>query len=96
MGGSRAEIGPGTRRVLLEAAWFWPMAVARTGARLGLHSEARVRFERGVDPEIAGAAVDRFVALLATVPAVDGGSGSGSDRVGPGPGSRSGPAVGPA
>jgi phenylalanyl-tRNA synthetase beta chain len=68
MGGSRAEIGPETRRVLLEAAWFWPMAVARTGARLGLHSEARVRFERGVDPEIAGVAVDRFVALLGTVP----------------------------
>jgi phenylalanyl-tRNA synthetase beta chain len=77
MGGSRAEIGPGTRRVLLEAAWFQPMAVARTGARLGLHSEARVRFERGVDPEIAGAAVDRFVALLATVPPVEGGGESG-------------------
>jgi phenylalanyl-tRNA synthetase beta chain len=67
MGGSRAEIGPDTRRVLLEAAWFSPMAVARTGARLGLHSEARVRFERGVDPEIAVAAVERFVALLGTV-----------------------------
>ena len=59
------EIGPATRRVLLEAAWFSPMAIARTGKRLGLHSEARVRFERGVDPEIAPAAVDRFVSLLA-------------------------------
>jgi phenylalanyl-tRNA synthetase beta chain len=67
MGGRRAEIGPDTRRVLLEAAWFSPMAVARTGSRLGLHSEARVRFERGVDPEVASAAVERFVALLATV-----------------------------
>jgi phenylalanyl-tRNA synthetase beta chain len=75
MGGSRAEIGPDTRRVLLEAAWFWPMAVARTGVRLGLHSEARVRFERGVDPEIAGAAVDRFVALLATVSGAEGPTG---------------------
>ena len=84
MGGSRAEIGPGTRRVLLEAAWFLPMAVARTGARLGLHSEARVRFERGVDPEIAGAAVDRFVALLSTVPAGESGTGPGvSVRRGP-------------
>jgi phenylalanyl-tRNA synthetase beta chain len=77
MGGSRAEIGPETQRVLLEAAWFAPMAIARTGARLGLHSEARVRFERGVDPEIAVAAVDRFVALLAAV----------------GPGLRRGPTV---
>jgi phenylalanyl-tRNA synthetase beta chain len=67
MGGSRAEIGPDTRRVLLEAAWFSPMAVARTGTRLGLHSEARVRFERGVDPQIAVAAVERFVALLGAV-----------------------------
>ena len=88
MGGSRAEIGPGTRRVLLEAAWFLPMAVARTGSRLGLHSEARVRFERGVDPEIAGAAVDRFVALLSTVPA--GTPGRGRSR-GPGAGSGPGP-----
>jgi phenylalanyl-tRNA synthetase beta chain len=72
MGGARAEIGPATRRVLLEAAWFTPAAIARTGKRLGLHSEARVRFERGVDPEVAPAAVDRFVALLG---AVEGGQG---------------------
>ncbi len=67
MGGARAEIGPSTRQVLLEAAWFSPMAIARTGKRLGLHSEARVRFERGVDPGIAPAAVDRFVALLSAI-----------------------------
>jgi phenylalanyl-tRNA synthetase beta chain len=67
MGGSEAEIGPTTRRVLLEAAWFNPVAIARTGSRLGLHSEARVRFERGVDPEVAPTAVDRFVSLLALV-----------------------------
>jgi phenylalanyl-tRNA synthetase beta chain len=72
MGAASAEIGPDTRRVLLEAAWFYPMAVARTGRRLGLHSEARVRFERGVDPELAGAAVERFVSLLA---AAEGGGG---------------------
>jgi phenylalanyl-tRNA synthetase beta chain len=67
MGGSQSEIGLATRRVLLEAAWFSPVAIARTGSRLGLHSEARVRFERGVDPDVAEAAVDRFVGLLATV-----------------------------
>lgn len=68
MGGAHAEIGPGTRRVLLEAAWFDPLAIARTGKRLGLHSEARVRFERGVDPDVALRAADRFVALLHSVP----------------------------
>jgi phenylalanyl-tRNA synthetase beta chain len=71
MGGSQAEIGAATTRVLLEAAWFSPGAVARTGIRLGLHSEARVRFERGVDPQVAPAAVDRFVALLASIAATD-------------------------
>jgi len=67
MGGASAEIAADTRRVLLEAAWFTPMAIARTGKRLGLHSEARVRFERGVDPQIAAAAVDRFVSLLCDI-----------------------------
>ncbi len=72
MGGADAEIGPGTRRVLLEAAWFDPLAIARTGKRLGLSSEARVRFERGVDPAVALRAADRFVALLASVPGGEG------------------------
>jgi phenylalanyl-tRNA synthetase beta chain len=68
MGASRAEIGPETTRVLLEAAWFTPMAVARTGKRLGLHSEARMRFERGIDPEVATVAAARFISLLAALP----------------------------
>jgi phenylalanyl-tRNA synthetase beta chain len=72
MGGAAAEIGPTTERVLLECAWFEPTAIARTGNRLGLHSEARTRFERGVDPEIADRAVARFCALLRTVPGGEG------------------------
>ncbi|HLH99150.1 MAG TPA: phenylalanine--tRNA ligase subunit beta, partial [Acidimicrobiales bacterium] len=72
MGGADSEVSDTTTTVLLEAAWFAPMAVARTGTRLGLVSEARHRFERGVDPELAPRAVDRFVQLLAaTLP--DGG-----------------------
>ncbi|MDQ2727451.1 MAG: phenylalanine--tRNA ligase subunit beta [Actinomycetota bacterium] len=65
MGGENTEIGPDTTTVLLEAAYFTPMAIARTGARMGLATEARSRFERGVDPEIATRAVQRFAALLA-------------------------------
>jgi phenylalanyl-tRNA synthetase beta chain len=68
MGGASAEISDGTEQVLLECAWFDPRTVARTGNRLGLQSEARSRFERGVDPEAAPAAVERFCALLASVP----------------------------
>jgi phenylalanyl-tRNA synthetase beta chain len=82
MGGSESEIGSSTRRVLLEAAWFNPAAIARTGTRLGLHSEARVRFERGVDPDIAPSAVNRFVGLLAAV-AADGAAGGPPLRQGP-------------
>jgi phenylalanyl-tRNA synthetase beta chain len=64
MGGESSEITDGTTTVLLEAAYFTPMAIARTGKRLMLGSEARARFERGIDPEIALAAVDLFVHLL--------------------------------
>ena len=68
MGGADSEISETTRRVLLEAAWFTPMAIARTGKRLTLSSEARSRFERGVDPEITLTSVERFIGLLASIP----------------------------
>jgi phenylalanyl-tRNA synthetase beta chain len=64
MGGATAEISPETTTVLLEAANFNPRAVAAPGKRLGLLSEARTRFERGVDPEVADRAINRFVELL--------------------------------
>jgi phenylalanyl-tRNA synthetase beta chain len=64
MGGATAEISPDTTTVLLEAANFDPQATSATGKRLGLLSEARTRFERGVDIEIADRAIDRFVELL--------------------------------
>ncbi len=64
MGGAIAEVSPATTTVLLEAAYFTPTAVARTGKRLALHSEARTRFERGIDPELGERAAARFVELL--------------------------------
>ncbi|MGC8626947.1 MAG: phenylalanine--tRNA ligase subunit beta, partial [Acidimicrobiales bacterium] len=64
MGGAAAEISRSTRAVLLEMANFDPRAVSATGKRLGLSSEARTRFERGVDPELPPLAIDRFVELL--------------------------------
>ncbi|MDQ2753985.1 MAG: phenylalanine--tRNA ligase subunit beta [Actinomycetota bacterium] len=65
MGGASTEVSEETTTVLLEAAYFDPLSIARTGARLGLHSEAGVRFQHGIDPEIAEVAADRFVQLLA-------------------------------
>jgi len=49
MGGWDTMITPDTRNVLVEAAWFDPMAVRRTARRHGLHTDASHRFERGAD-----------------------------------------------
>jgi len=65
MGGESSEIGEGTSTVLLEAAYFTPMAIARTSKRLGLRSEASARFERGADPWGIDRAVERFCELVA-------------------------------
>jgi len=65
MGGERTAIDEATTRVLLEAAYFVPMAVARTSKRLGLRTEASARFERGCDPWGIDRAADRVLELLA-------------------------------
>jgi phenylalanyl-tRNA synthetase beta chain len=49
MGGWDTMITPQTTNVLVEAAWFEPMAVRRTARRHGLHTDASHRFERGAD-----------------------------------------------
>jgi phenylalanyl-tRNA synthetase beta chain len=67
MGGAASEITASTSRVLLEVANFKPMAIARTSARLGLRTEASVRFERGADPEALERAGARVCELVAGV-----------------------------
>ena len=64
MGGASTEIGAATRNVLIEAANFDPVSIARTARRHKLPSEASKRFERGVDPQVAVAAAARVVQLL--------------------------------
>ena len=66
MGGASSEISDATTNVLLEAAFFTPMAIARTSKRIGLRTEASARFERGVDPAGIDLAVDRFCEVLGT------------------------------
>ena len=65
MGGASTEISETTTAVLLECAWWQPMAIARSSKFMGLRSEASARFERGVDPEIADLAARRLAELLA-------------------------------
>ncbi|WP_020117661.1 phenylalanine--tRNA ligase subunit beta [Streptomyces canus] len=69
MGGANTEIadhveGEGTTDVVIEAAHFDAVSIARTARRHKLSSEASRRFERGVDPQAASAAAQRTVDLL--------------------------------
>jgi phenylalanyl-tRNA synthetase beta chain len=59
MGGEKTGVTAATTDVLIECAYFTPEAIARTGQKLGLTSDARARFERGVDPQFleAGLAI---------------------------------------
>lgn len=50
MGGEHSGVTEATTDILIECAYFDPAHIARTGQKLGLASDARSRFERGVDP----------------------------------------------
>lgn len=67
MGAASTEVRADSTDVLLEAAVWDPAAVSRTQRRLHLPSEAARRYERGVDPAISVAALDRCAALLAEI-----------------------------
>src|SRR5207253_8769882 len=68
MGGASSEIGDDTREVLLEAAWWKPIASARTSKSLNLRTEASARFEKGADWALIDLAVARFAELLGLTP----------------------------
>jgi len=51
MGGEETGVQDGTTEVFLEVAYFTPIKVAATGRKLGIQSDARYRFERGIDPQ---------------------------------------------
>ena len=64
MGGESTEVGSQTVNVLIEAAHFDPVTIARSARRHKLGSEASKRFERGVDTRVAEYAAARVVQLL--------------------------------
>ena len=64
MGGSTTGVELSTTKVIFEAAFFTPDAVAGRARRFGLHTDASVRFERGVDPDHQLRAIERATALL--------------------------------
>ncbi|HEY5032390.1 MAG TPA: phenylalanine--tRNA ligase subunit beta, partial [Actinomycetes bacterium] len=64
MGGASTELGDSTVDVVIEAAHFHPLVIARASRRHRLSSEASRRFERGIDSELAPVAADRASELL--------------------------------
>jgi phenylalanyl-tRNA synthetase beta chain len=70
MGGWDTMITPSTTNVLVEAAWFEPIAVRRTARRHGLHTDASHRFERGADFQAGPVAS----ALVSSILLANGGS----------------------
>ena len=79
MGGEDSGVSDATTDVMLEVAYFTPERIARTGQALGLTSDARSRFERGVDPAFLD---DGLAILTGLIIDICGGEPSAALRVG--------------
>ena len=64
MGGEHSGVDDTTTDVLLEVAYFDPERIAKTGQALSLTSDARARFERGVDPAFLDDAIEILTAMI--------------------------------
>ena len=64
MGGEDTGCTEATTNVLIESAWFDPLRTAATGRKTGLVTDARYRFERGVDPASVGPGLDQATDLI--------------------------------
>ena len=67
MGGWDTRVTDATTRVFLESAHFAPSAIIGRARRIGLHTDASHRFERGVDPQLPRYALERATALVLQV-----------------------------
>ncbi|WP_341938645.1 phenylalanine--tRNA ligase subunit beta [Marinimicrobium sp. C2-29] len=67
MGGKDSAVGPQTRDIFLESAFFNPIAIAGKARAYGLHTDSSHRFERGVDYELQEAAMERATELLLSI-----------------------------
>ncbi|PRK28669.1 Phenylalanine--tRNA ligase beta subunit, partial [Haemophilus influenzae] len=63
-GGAESGVNSETKDVILESAFFAPLAIAGRARQYGLHTDVSHRFERGVDFELARKAMERATALL--------------------------------
>ena len=67
MGGHDSRVTDATRNVFLESAHFAPSVIMGRARKLGMHTDASHRFERGVDPELPRRAIERASALLIAI-----------------------------
>src|SRR3546814_20420512 len=79
MGGEHSGCSAATTDVLIEVAYFTPERIALTGQALGLSSDARSRFERGVDPAFLD---DATAIVTAHILSICGGTPSAVTRAG--------------
>ncbi|MBL0923860.1 MAG: phenylalanine--tRNA ligase subunit beta [Sphingomonadaceae bacterium] len=64
MGGEESGVSETTTDVLLECAWFDPEMVGETGRRHAITSDARARFERGIDPMMMGTVIETATQMI--------------------------------
>ncbi|MFN3375157.1 MAG: phenylalanine--tRNA ligase subunit beta [Burkholderiaceae bacterium] len=64
MGGDATAVSDGTRNIYIEAAFWWPRAVAGRSRRFNFSTDAGHRFERGVDPELTVEHIERITQLV--------------------------------
>ena len=64
MGGLESEVAEDTTSILLESANFFATSIRRSAGELGLRTEASLRYEKSLDPELTSLAAARFVNLL--------------------------------
>ena len=67
MGGEHSGVAETTTDVLIEVAFFDPERIAKTGQALGLTSDARARFERGVDPAFLDDAIEILTGMILSI-----------------------------
>lgn len=67
MGGLESRVTDATRNIFLESAHFAPAAIMGRARKLGLHTDASHRFERGVDPQLPQRALERATELLLAI-----------------------------
>ncbi|MEJ2329587.1 MAG: phenylalanine--tRNA ligase subunit beta, partial [Gammaproteobacteria bacterium] len=64
MGGAESGVTETTTDILLESAFFTPLAITGRARHYGMHTDSSHRFERGVDPALQGRAIERATQLL--------------------------------